>query len=59
MTKRCFAKKIMKDIDDVIAPDNMTMGDALEWLEKLQTEIACRIDAVKDAMRKAGQDWGD
>jgi hypothetical protein len=33
-------------------------GDALEWLEKLSSDINSRIEEIKDDMRSKGQDWG-
>jgi hypothetical protein len=46
--------RIICDVDDIIAPINMNLQDALRWLENLRTEIDCRIDAIKDDIRKAG-----
>jgi len=49
-------EQIIDEIDR--ATDGFGLGEALEWLEQLATEIQCRIDGIKDDMRNKGQDWG-
>jgi hypothetical protein len=49
--------KILEEIDRITEPSVMSQGEALEFLERLSTEIETRIDGIKDDMRAKGQDW--
>lgn len=44
-------EKILSDIDDFTSPSNMSRTDARKWLDRLATEIDCRLDGIKDDMK--------
>ncbi len=50
--------QIVEQVDAATAPNNMGPGQALEFLERLVTELEVRMDAIKDDMKAKGQDWG-
>lgn len=41
-------EKILSEIDDFTSPSNMSRTDAKKWLDRLATEIDCRLDGIKD-----------
>ena len=44
-------EKILELIDQATEPSQMTLEEALEFLQQLATEIDSRIDGCKDDMR--------
>lgn len=49
-------EEILKLIDETTEPSRMGPGAALEFLERLSSNIESRIDGIKDDMRSAGGD---
>jgi hypothetical protein len=46
-------ERLLQDIDDMTSPQNMSLEEAKEFLERLHTEIDVRIDGIKDSLREA------
>ena len=41
-------KDLMQFIEEIIAPDKMTIEEAVEFLEDLMEDIGSRVDALKE-----------
>jgi hypothetical protein len=39
---------ILEIIDALTRPDRMSKGDAVDWLETLESEISLRIEALRE-----------
>lgn len=48
--------RILRDIDDASAPDQMTKSQALEWLEELITDLQSRCEALREEITNEDND---
>lgn len=55
MARDMTVEEILWKIDAASDPVNMTPEQALAFLERLSTDIECRIDGIKDDLRNREQ----
>jgi hypothetical protein len=50
---------ILEIVDALTRPDRMSKGDAVDWLETLESEISLRIEALREEIANEDEEDDD